>query len=77
MNLIEFIKITQNKATALEFMCDNFEKKKPIRCPHCKSKSRYILSRGILRCMKCEKGYSPFYATWIYDIQIDPINGLY
>ena len=28
-------------------MCDNFEKKKLIRCPHCKSKNRYILSRGV------------------------------
>ena len=74
MNLIEFVKITQNKSTALEFMCDNFEKKKPIRCPHCKSKNRYILSREILQCMKCKKDYKPFYATWIYDIRIDPIK---
>ena len=57
-------------------MCDNFEKKKPIRCPHCKSKNRYILYRGILWCMKCEKDYRPFYATWIYDIRIDPIKWL-
>ena len=30
MNLIEFANIIQNKSTTLEFMCDNFEKKKLI-----------------------------------------------
>ena len=55
-------------------MHDNFENKKSIRCLYCKSKNRYILSRGILRCMKYENDYRSFYATWIYNIRIDPIK---
>ncbi len=58
--MIEYARITRDKASALEFLCERFEKKRPISCTTCRSKKHYVMARGMLRCSRCKTEFRPF-----------------
>ena len=71
ISLIELSKIVHDRSTALEFLCERFQKKNAIHCASCDDRGYHVMSRGNLRYRDCKGDYRPFAGTWLDVINID------